>query len=392
MSSLVIYISQFITSSAHSKANSVKMENKSQSEIVDVSLDMLEESDSSSKGDYAIMSDKSSQEDQAWKKKEFQLDFGLKTTKKDTQIKLVDSDDSDKDSENEVEPVMLHIESSEDDEEVPDQPKELVKVVDYSSFPAIFKSQEKALERYNELGIHHNLLFMCKSTKSSRNKFELKWYMKDCEVSVKFSYDEDSKLYRRIEGYNMTHTHFWEPPELPTFDPLISEEFHRIFLEDPIVSSSDFAVKISNVLNREVHAFESFLILLTIRRKYKVDYSMLALDCQSIQQRDSQVYIVLNKGDLTVMLLQTKLMAEHLQHNPYSILISVSDTRMNKYGFYTIIFTSITILGQAVTCGFGFVNIKCIEAFSWVFAKFLERSAELSRRRYSSSPQYFWEC
>ena len=119
---------------------------------------------------------------------------------------------------------------------------------------------------------------------------------------------------------------------------------------------------------------------------------MLALDCQSIQQRDSQVYIVLNKGDLTVMLLQTKLMAEHLQHNPYSILISVSDTRMNKYGFYTIIFTSITILGQAVTCGFGFVNIKCIEAFSWVFAKFLERSAELSRRRYSSSPQYFWEC
>ena len=82
------------------------------------------------------------------------------------------------------------------------------------------------------------------------------------------------------------------------------------------------------------------------------------------------------------MFLQTKLMSKHLKHHPYCVLVSISNSRNSKYGFYTVLFSSITIFGQTIALGIGYMNIKWIDSISWVFAKFMERWQILLKGKY----------
>ena len=342
------------------------------------------ESEGSSKVDYDIMRSEDSENDEPdtdWENEQLKPNFLLSKPIQEPVITL-DSESEINDNPD-VEYVKLNFDTSDDEEIKIEWTKIKPKFVDFSSFPSSFKSSEKALEKYNELGILHNLYFVIKdSNKGTKNHFELKCHIQNWNVIVKFNYDEETEHYRRIEGYNIIHSHFLEKFEIYSFDQATTEEVNRAYLEDPTIKAVEFSKTLSNIINRKVEPFEGLLILNKIKEKYRVDYSMLALDWQTIQNYDNEAYIVINKGDLTVMFLQTKFMAEHLQHNAYSILVSVSKDKWNKYGFYTILFSSITIFGQTVSCGLGFMNIKWVDSYSWVFAKFLEKASTLLNGKY----------
>ena len=338
------------------------------------------ESENSSKKDYDIMNsqDSDNDEDSDFDHEKLKPNFLFENPQLNPIIHL-DSDDDCK----EVKHVSLNFDSSEDEEIQIEKPKERLKWVDFSKFPISFKTPEKALEVYNEMGMHNYLYFVIKeSNKGTKNHFELKCHIPNWNVIVKFNFDEGSDHYKRVEGYHIIHSHFLEKYEALSFDQNSIDELNRIYTEDPTMGAVEFSKIVSNMIQRKIEPFEGLLILSKIKSNYKIDSSMLRLDWQTIINYDNEAYIVKNEGELTVMFLQTKFMAEHLQHNAYSILVSVSKDRWNKYGFYTILFTSITIFGQAVSWGLGFVNLKWVDTFSWVFAKFLEKAASLLNGKY----------
>ncbi len=55
------------------------------------------------------------------------------------------------------------------------------------------------------------------------------------------------------------------------------------------------------------------------------------------------------------------------------MLVNVSKKRKNKYGLFQIHMTGINNYGRAVVFATGFTNIKCKEAYNWVFQEFSQR-------------------
>lgn len=54
-------------------------------------------------------------------------------------------------------------------------------------------------------------------------------------------------------------------------------------------------------------------------------------------------------------------------------LINVAKKRKNKYGLYQVHITGINNFGRAIVFATGFTNIKCREAYVWIFQEFSKR-------------------
>ena len=55
------------------------------------------------------------------------------------------------------------------------------------------------------------------------------------------------------------------------------------------------------------------------------------------------------------------------------MLINVAKKRKNKYGLFQIHMTGINNFGRAIVFATGFTNIKCKEAYQWIFQEFSKR-------------------
>jgi len=58
------------------------------------------------------------------------------------------------------------------------------------------------------------------------------------------------------------------------------------------------------------------------------------------------------------------------------MLISVSKKRKNKYGLFQMHFTGINNFGRVVVFATGFTNIKCKEAYKYIFEEFKKKCEE----------------
>ncbi|CAI2384687.1 unnamed protein product [Moneuplotes crassus] len=346
-----------------------------------VSINTQNTLNSEEKEDYNILQTQKTEED-LWNKKELHPDLSQDGLNNDDLIHLVETEAEGDTLTSDSSHVYIDIPSSQEDTFECEQDDDESKTVDYTSYPSYGESQEEILERYNEIGIHDNLLFKARVPKGTMNCFELICITDDCPVALQFDYDEEKKLYSRDPCFETTHNHFLNVPEVRELEEDIISDLRDAYFHDPCVNTHDFAAKISEIAKVEVEPYESLMILLSIKKEFRVDLAMLALDLKNIQQAQDNIHIILNKGDLTVMFVQTEGMKQHLIHNPYSILVSVSSDKQNKYGFHVITFTSITIFGQAVTCGLGFINIKSDDTFGWVFSKFLDRAGQLLKGKY----------
>ena len=55
------------------------------------------------------------------------------------------------------------------------------------------------------------------------------------------------------------------------------------------------------------------------------------------------------------------------------VLVNVAKKRKNKYGLFQVHMTGINNFGRAVVFATGFTNIKCREAYKWIFDEFAKR-------------------
>jgi len=94
--------------------------------------------------------------------------------------------------------------------------------------------------------------------------------------------------------------------------------------------------------------------------------------------------MVLNVGTPVAAFLQTEDMLALSKLYGEVVLISVSKKRKNKYGLFIVHFTGISNYGRSITFGLGFLDIKCVEAYKWIFEKYLDSAI---RRADNSIPR-----
>ena len=75
----------------------------------------------------------------------------------------------------------------------------------------------------------------------------------------------------------------------------------------------------------------------------------------------------MNTGTPVVVFVQTLEMLETYRIYREVMLINVSRKRKNKYGLFQVHMTGVNNFGRAVVFATGFTNIKCKEAYQWVF-------------------------
>ncbi|CDW88447.1 protein far1-related sequence 5-like [Stylonychia lemnae] len=273
----------------------------------------------------------------------------------------------------------------------------------FSYYPRHFKNMHEALDVYNSNGYLNKIQFRLYEHQRSepdmngncqtqffslscylRNqpKYDTKYYQYDqgrlpkvsnCNVNVRFVWNEMEQRFDRVEQFKYVHDHRLELDERCFLENYILRDIKHYVMDNIDIQVSEVIQKIYQQYQRRLRHLDVLNALKLIKGDVKLDIKQLANDIEAVQQKYPDTYIKLKTGTPVVVFFQSQDMLETYRLYRDVMLVSVSKKRKNKYGIFQIHMTGINNFGRAVVFATGFTNIKCKEAYQLIFKQFNQR-------------------
>ncbi|CAI2385102.1 unnamed protein product [Moneuplotes crassus] len=269
-------------------------------------------------------------------------------------------------------------------------------IFNFSSFPASFSTPTEALDTYNTLGYKHQIQFKKYEIQKSKNQISMfslccakrdkpKYHprfqyaqtsvkLSECNVNVRFYFDKLKGSFIRKEPFKIVHDHPRSLEEKVTVSEDIIREVRDILMFERGIKLSDIQERLMAKFGLEIEGLEILNVIKLIKGDREVNEQALVQDCSNITEAFDSSNVVLNKGVPYVLFVQTRQMLEAYVKYNECIMVNVSKYRKNRYSFHIIHITGIDIHGYPICFGIGFLDIKCINAYEWIFKKFIERA------------------
>ena len=269
-------------------------------------------------------------------------------------------------------------------------------VYNFTHFPNTFKDITEALDVYNSMGYPHNIQFKQYELKKVDGKiymFSLWWSRRDqpkyhhrfnfqqnsiklseCNVNIRFTWNELWGNFIRKEPFKIVHDHNLELDERVNSGDDIVSYIKTILMNERNIKISDVNRRVQDKFGQDLDHLEILNIIKLIKGDKVIEEKELISDLQKIKDYDERVFLVINNGIPSVVFVQQKEMMDKFIKHPEVILMTVSAKRKNKYGYYIVHFTGINSQGNPITFGIGFLDIKCVDGYTWILNKFLERA------------------
>ena len=284
---------------------------------------------------------------------------------------------------------------------------------DFSRYPRHFKTVHEALDTYCSLGYPNKAQFRLYEHKSAESKskaidgasqqqcgktvfFSLSCYMRNmprydskyytydqqngrmpkvsnCNVNVRFFWNEREACFERKECFKYVHDHRLEIDERCLLPSNLLHDIKLLVMDNIDIPVSEVIQKIYHKHGKRLRHIDVLNALKLIKGDVKLDVALLMADLDQVKDKYPETQITLNTGTPVVVFFQTKDMLETYRLYREVMLITVSKKRKNKYGLFQIHMTGVNNFGRAIVFATGFTNIKCKEAYQWIFQEFSKR-------------------
>ena len=279
---------------------------------------------------------------------------------------------------------------------------------DFSRYPRHFKSVHEALDTYCSLGYPNKVQFRLYEHKQAGSKtvfFSLACYMRhqprydtkyytydaqqgrapkvsNCNVNVRFYWNEREGQFERKECFKYVHDHRLEIDERCLLPGALLHDIKLLVMENFDIQVSEVIQKVYHAHGKRLRHLDVLNALKLIKGDVRLDLPNLMLDLDQVKEKytndDNETQITLNTGTPIVVFIQTREMMDTYRLYREVMLVNVAKKRKNKYGLFQVHMTGINNYGRAVVFATGFTNIKCKEAYSWIFQEFYKRCVQLN--------------
>eukprot|EP00347_Sterkiella_histriomuscorum_P015287 403357600 len=273
----------------------------------------------------------------------------------------------------------------------------------FGHYPRLFKSVSEALDHYNNKGyldkiqfrlyehqrgdFNHNgelktHMFSLSCYLRNQPKYDTKYYQYDqgrmpkvsnCNVNVRFEWDEQIGRFQRVDKFKYVHDHRLELDERCLIESCILRDIKQLVMDNIEIQVSEVIQKIYQIHNKTLRHLDVLNALKLIKGDVKLDIKQLTSDLEQVKNKHPDTQIAVNTGTPVVVFFQSQDMLETYRLYRDVMLVSVSKKRKNKYGLFQLHMTGINNFGRTVVFATGFTNIKCKEAYEWIFKQFNQR-------------------
>lgn len=186
-------------------------------------------------------------------------------------------------------------------------------------------------------------------------------------MNVRFFWNEREGAFERKECFKYVHDHRLELDERCLLPPHILQDIKLLVMDNIEIAVSEVIQKVYHKHGKRLRHLDVLNAFRLIKGDVRLDLPILMQDLDMVKEKFAETQITLNTGTPVVVFVQTLEMLETYRIYREVMLINVTRKRKNKYGLFQILMTGINNFGRAVVFATGFTNIKCKEAYQWIF-------------------------